>query len=52
MKVHHSTPYEFRRKSAYPNLADQLDAIWKGGNQLDEMRQKILAIKTQNPKPD
>ena len=51
MKLHHLTPYEFRRKNAYPNIADQLDAIWKGGEDLELMKSKVLAVKTKNPKP-
>ena len=50
MKWHHSVPYDKRRRPKYPPLADQLDAIWKGGDDADAMRLRIMAIKSQHPK--
>lgn len=50
MKLHHSTPYNFRRKNAYPNIEDQLDALWKGGVDLDVMKSKVLAVKAKHLK--
>jgi hypothetical protein len=44
--------YAQRRKEDYPDIRDQLDAIWKGGADAELMRQKILAVKDQYPKPD
>lgn len=38
------------RRSEYPTVGDQLDAIWKGGQAADEMRTKILAVKAKFPK--
>lgn len=38
------------RRPAYPPLAEQLDAIWKGGDQLDAMRARVLDVKARFPK--
>jgi hypothetical protein len=45
--------YFASRRSAYPLLGDQLDAIWKGPNHPDYavMQEQIQAVKTQYPKP-
>jgi len=40
---------ELRAKN-YPAIGDQLDALWKGGTALEEMRAAILAIKEKYPK--
>ena len=50
VKLHHSTPYEFRRKNAYPKIEDQLDALWKGGLDLEVMKKKVLAVKAKHLK--
>ncbi len=48
-----STPgYAERRAAAYPSIADQLDAIWKGGIDFNVMRDRIADVKTQHPKED
>ena len=39
------------RVAAYPSIADQLDALWKGGEALYEMRARVLAVKDRFPKP-
>lgn len=55
--------YIYNRRSEYPPIGDQLDAIWKqlnqdrlGGDQLiqevDDMLGKILAVKNKYPKPE
>jgi hypothetical protein len=44
--------YREQRATAYPALADQLDALWKGGDDLEEMRRRVLDVKTQFPKPE
>ncbi len=47
-----ATPsYAELRHREYPSLRDQLDAIWKGGLDMDAMRTEVLAIKTKYPKP-
>ena len=50
-KVHVKVDYAAKRREAYPSIADQLDAIWKGGAEMDAMRLKILAVKARFPKP-
>jgi len=39
------------RKMNYPSLADQLDAFWKGGEEAELMKQKVLSVKARFPKP-
>jgi hypothetical protein len=41
---------ELRRKE-YPAIGDQLDALWKGGEALEAMRQQIVAVKEKYKKP-
>jgi hypothetical protein len=43
--------YAELRRNDYPDLRDQLDALWKGGEALEVMRQKVLAVKEKYPKP-
>lgn len=43
--------YADLRRAAYPSVGQQLDALWKGGEALEEMKQKILAVKAAIPKP-
>lgn len=43
--------YKDKRASEYPSIGDQLDAIWKGGEDMEAMRQQILAVKAKYPKP-
>ena len=42
--------YRELRVKEYPSLADQLDAIWKGGDDLEAMRAVVLAVKEKYPK--
>lgn len=44
--------YAERRAREYPPLADQLDAIWKGGEEMERMRQLVMAVKQRFPKED
>jgi hypothetical protein len=44
--------YRFKRATEYPSIGDQLDALWKGGEALDEMSAKIQAVKEKYPKPN
>jgi hypothetical protein len=39
------------RRNSYPQIADQLDALWKGGDAANEMRARVLAVKEKYPKP-
>ncbi len=44
--------YSTKRQREYPPLAEQLDALWKGGAASDEMKLKIQAVKNKYPKPE
>lgn len=48
--VHVMVDYAEKRRKAYPSIEDQLDAIWKGGAEMEAMRQRVLAVKTNLPK--
>lgn len=39
------------RLAAYPPIGDQLDAIMKGGEELEAMREAVMAVKATHPKP-
>jgi hypothetical protein len=43
--------YYAKRANEYPPLADQIDALWKGGDDYQAMLDKISAIKNKYPKP-
>jgi len=43
--------YQLQRKPEYPSIGDQLDALWKGGQDAEDMKAKINAVKTKYPKP-
>lgn len=45
-----STEYQRKRKVEYPEIGDQLDALWKGGQALEDMKQQIMAVKAKYPK--
>ena len=44
--------YNESRSMAYPTIGDQLDALWKGGDALISMQQKIFAVKAAYPKEE
>jgi hypothetical protein len=44
--------YYQTRKDAYPPIEEQLDALWKGGSEADEMRSLIADVKNRHPKPN
>jgi hypothetical protein len=50
--VKHKLNQDYRemRKANYPPIADQLDAFWKGGKELEEMRKRVLEVKDRFPK--
>ena len=52
MRLKFNSDYAQRRKEEYPDIGDQLDALWKGGDAAEAMLQKIIAVKDQYPKPD
>jgi hypothetical protein len=43
--------YRDLRRGEYPDIRDQLDALWKGGEALEAMRQQIVAVKEKYKKP-
>jgi hypothetical protein len=45
-----SHAYIAKRAAEYPSIGDQLDALWKGGNDTAEMLAKIQAVKAKYPK--
>jgi hypothetical protein len=42
--------YAELRRNDYPDIRDQLDALWKGGEALEAMRQQVLEVKARYPK--
>jgi len=42
--------YYAKRRDEYPSLAEQLDALWKGGADMAAMMDKIKLIKAKYPK--
>jgi hypothetical protein len=42
--------YIAKRRAEYPSIGDQLDALWKGGNDAAEMLAKVQAVKVKYPK--
>lgn len=46
-----ATEYQRKRASEYPPVGDQLDAILKGGADLDVLKTVVAAIKAKYPKP-
>ena len=42
--------YQELRAAAYPPIGDQLDALWKGGEDQAAMHETILAVKSEYPK--
>lgn len=47
-KIH----YTNLRRAEYPPIGDQLDALWKGGEDAEEMLAKVQAVKMKYPKPE
>jgi hypothetical protein len=46
-----ASDYEALRYAAYPPIRDQLDALWKGGTEADDMRLLVQSVKDRYPKP-
>ena len=44
--------YVDARVSAYPTIGDQLDALWKGGDDQAAMKVIVDKVKSDNPKPE
>ena len=43
--------YKKVRREAYPEIGDQLDALWKGGAAQAAMKVLVDKVKSDNPKP-
>jgi hypothetical protein len=43
--------YYAKRRAEYPTLGDQLDALWKGGEAMANMMDRINEVKNRYPKP-
>lgn len=44
--------YARDRVSEYPSIGDQLDALWKGGDDAAAMLEQVMAVKSKYPKPE
>jgi len=47
---YNNAPYPVKRRRSYPPIGDQLDALWKGGDDADAMRVLVNKVKTDHPK--
>jgi hypothetical protein len=45
-----SHAYIAKRQAEYPPIGDQLDAIWKGGQDASNMLARVQAVKEKYPK--
>jgi hypothetical protein len=43
--------YYAKRRAEYPPIAEQMGAMWKGGQAMTDMQAKIQAVKDKYPKP-
>ena len=41
-----------KRVNSYPSIGDQLDALWKGGDDQAAMKVLVDKVKSDNPKPE
>ena len=48
--IHDSTQYQRDRQPEYPDIGDQLDALWKGGEEADAMKIIVNQVKEKYPK--
>lgn len=51
MKLKVKQDYAELRRKEYPAIGDQLDALWKGGEALEAMKQQVMAVKDKFKKP-
>ena len=45
-----NVPYSIKRQRSYPPIGDQLDALWKGGDDAEAMKVIVDKVKSDNPK--
>lgn len=50
--VEDSKEYQQLRVKEYPSIGDQLDALWKGGEEAEKMLTQVQAVKNKYPKPE
>ena len=46
------TAYQRQRAAEYPPIGDQLDALWKGGDEAASMLAQVQAVKAKYPKSE
>ena len=51
MKLKVKQDYSELRRKEYPAIGDQLDALWKGGEALEAMKQRVMSVKDKFKKP-
>ena len=51
VEEYENNQYQRQRAPEYPDIKDQLDAIWKGGDSYEEMLARIIEVKVKYPKP-
>ena len=47
---YNNAPYSEKRQRSYPPIGDQLDALWKGGDDAAAMKVIVDKVKSDNPK--
>lgn len=59
MKIVHKSDYREKRRKAYPDIGDQLDAMWKMLSavnpktpEAEAMLAEVQAVKAKYPKPE
>ena len=50
MQSFENSLYGAKRQKEYPPIGDQLDALWKGGEEAAAMLAKVQAVKAKYPK--
>ena len=48
--AYNNAPYSEKRLRSYPPIGDQLDALWKGGDDAAAMKVIVDKVKSDNPK--
>lgn len=51
-EAYNNVPYDIKRQRAYPSIGDQLDALWKGGQDQADMKVIVDQVKIDFPKPE
>ena len=48
--MHNQLSYPEKRRREYPDIGDQLDALWKGGEEAEAMKTIVNQVKAKYPK--